>query len=105
MNLDSHHLKAVILAFPEILSRCPTSLELAILLKRTQLTDKAWFQTVQPGYNWQVLLYSLDEACKAYYKPVLELGPLDRISLGIKNFFGRYQQQVTEVDVDTKGSN
>ena len=100
VNLDSRHLKAVILAFPELLSRCPPSAELAILLKGTRLADKVWFRRVRPGYDWDILLHPLNEACKAYYKPVLELRPLsDRISFRIQNFFGRNQQQIPEVDL------
>jgi len=85
VNFDSRHLKAVILAFPELLSRCPPSVELAIILKSTRLADKVWFRRVRPGYDWDVLLHPLNEACEAYYKPVLEPRPLDRIFLSKSN--------------------
>jgi hypothetical protein len=104
----------VVLVFPEILSRCGTSAKLASILKNSQLVYKPWFQRTQPGYDWETLLITLDQACKAYCESVSiksllvptnsaqvstkskllsKRRPLDRISHVIKYLFYRNQQQ------------
>jgi hypothetical protein len=108
------HLKLVMLAFPELLSRCPTSNELATLLKGTRLVDEHWFQKEWPHEGWEAPLYTWNQACEAYcnavptnckpvstdcesmstdQKPVLKRRGLNRISGRIKHFFNRDQQQ------------
>ncbi|KIM35877.1 hypothetical protein M413DRAFT_428225 [Hebeloma cylindrosporum] len=93
---EMRHLKAVMLAFPELLSRCPSSVELAILLKATPLNKKPWVIMEWPEKEtdeWEALAHRLTQACKAYYKPALKRSPLDRISGHFRHLFGRNQQQ------------
>ena len=67
-------LKAVILAFPEVLSRCGPSVELAVLLKDTQLTNKPWIEEEWPDGDWEALVSNTKQACEAYCNSVLKRG-------------------------------
>jgi hypothetical protein len=86
-------LKAVILAFPQVLSRCGLSVELAVLLEGTQFAETAWLQSEWPGDDWEALLHTLKKACKAYYRSVLIRKPLGMISHRIKQFISRKDKQ------------
>jgi hypothetical protein len=94
------HLKAVMLAFPELLSRCPTSVQLAILLKATRLDNNPWIEMEWPDGDWEAHVYSLNQACEAYYRPVLERSPFYRLSEQIQRLFGRNQQQDPDAYAD-----
>jgi len=100
------HLKAVMLAFPELLSRCPRSVDFAVLLKATRLGNRPWFEVEWPDGDWEAFVFRLNQACEAYYKPVLESSPWDRISDQIRHLFRRIQLRIPnayadeDVDVD-----
>jgi len=64
-------LKAVALALPEVLSRCGTSVELAGLLKDTQLTNKPCIEKELPDGDWEALVCNTKQTCEAYHKSVL----------------------------------
>jgi hypothetical protein len=84
MLLQTRTLKAVILAFPQVLSRRGLSVELAVLLEDTQSAEIAWLQSQWPDDDWEALLHTLKKACKAYYRSVLIRKPLGMISHRIK---------------------
>lgn len=84
------------LVFPELLSRCPTSVPLAVLLKATRLDNKPWMEMEWSDDEWEALVYRLHQACEAYYKPVLESSPFYRISYQIRRLFGGNQLQVPD---------
>ena len=67
---DRLRLKAVTLALPEVLSRCGTSIELAVFLKDTQLTNKPWIEEEWPDGDWEALVCNTKQACEAYRKSV-----------------------------------
>jgi hypothetical protein len=87
------HLKAGMLAFPELLSRCPRSVKLAVLLNAIRLDNKLWIEMEWPDGEWEALVFGLNRACEAYYKPVLETSPWDRISYQIRHLFSRNQRR------------
>ena len=71
-------LEAVTLVLPEVLSRCGTSVELAVLLKDTQLPNKPWIEKEWPDGDWETFVCSTKQACEAYCKSVLKRGSEDR---------------------------
>ena len=88
------------LAFPELLSRCPRSVNFAVLLKATRLGNRPWFEMEWPGGEWEVVVLGLNQACEAYYKSVLESSPWDRISDQIRHLFRRNQLQDPDAYAD-----
>lgn len=90
-SFRTRQLKAVMLALPELLSRCPASVELKTPLRRIRSLDERWFQRKWPGEDWETLLYTLNQACEAYCDSVPNI--LDRVSTQIKHFFDRNQRQ------------
>jgi hypothetical protein len=89
MLLQTRNLKAVILAFPQVLSRCGLSVELAVLLEGTQFTETAWLQSQCPDDDWEAFLHTLNKACKAYCRSVLMRKPVGTSSHRIKQFISR----------------
>lgn len=74
-------------AIPEILFRCGPSIELADFLERTRLPKRPSLQS-SLGDDWDTLSRTLNEACEAYYLPILEERPShDTIFHRIKRFF------------------
>jgi hypothetical protein len=100
MLLQTRTLKAVILAFPQVLSRCGLSVELAVLLEGTQSVRIAWLQREWPDDDWEALLHTLKKACKAYSRSVLIRKPLGTISRRIKQFISRKQGRTDVEDQD-----
>jgi hypothetical protein len=77
----------MILAFPQVLSRCGLSVELAVLLKSRQFLEAAWLQCKWPDDDWEALLHTLKTACTAYYRSAWIWKPLGMISHPIKQLF------------------
>ena len=69
---DRLSLKAVAFAMPEVLSRCGASVELAVLLKDTQFTNKPWIDEEWPDGDWEALVCNAKQVCKVYCKSVLK---------------------------------
>ena len=69
-------MKAVTLALPEVLSRCGTSVELAVLLEGTWLTDRPSIKGEWPDGEWETLVYDMKQACEAYCNPVSTCKPV-----------------------------
>jgi len=88
------------LAYPELLSRCPRSVDFAVLLKATRLGNRPWFEMEWPDGDWEAFVFRLNQACEAYYKPVLESSPWDRISDQIRHLFRRNQLQNPDAYAD-----
>jgi hypothetical protein len=71
---DRRRLEAVTLALPEVLSRCGTSVELAVLLKDTQLPNKPWIEEEWPDGDWDAFVCNTRQVCEVYHKSVLKGG-------------------------------
>jgi len=74
IDRDRPRLEAVTLALPEVLSMCGTSVELAVLLKDTQLANKPWIEEEWSDGDWEALIYDTKQTWKAYRKSVLKRG-------------------------------
>jgi hypothetical protein len=89
------HLEAVTLALPEVLSRCGTSVELAVLLKDTQLPNKPWIEEEWPNGDWEAFVCNMKQVCEVYHKSVLKRGsegwnierPRERAPRSLFSFF------------------
>jgi len=74
-------------AFPEILSRCGPSNDLAAFLQRTRLPKRPLLQS-SVGDDWETLSRTLNQACEAYYLSIPEERPgHDTMFHRIKRFF------------------